>query len=264
MDICIIVATHKKYKMPQDSMYLPVQSGSALYPNLGYQRDDEGENISNKNTAYNIMCVKYWAWKNLEADYIGITHYRRHFTISESKEKKIENVITEVQLKKILKKVDIILSPKRYYPFFTIESHYTHTKGGYIGIHKRDLEVLREVIFELHPDYSFHLETVLKRNFYHSGSLFIMKRLLYNKYCEFIFSIGDELEKRLKQERPDLTRYIASMTELLIDVWILKNNYDYKEIGLIDFERPNFIKKTYLFLRRMITGYYKGTIKYIK
>jgi len=91
-----------------------------------------------------------------------------------------------------------------------------------------------------------------------------MKRSLYNKYCEFIFSIGDELEKRLKQERPDLTRYIASMTELLIDVWILKNNYDYEEIRLIDFERPNFIKKTYLFLRRMITGYYKGTIEYIK
>ena len=33
---------------------------------------------------------------------------------------------------------------------------------------------------------------------------------------------------------------------------------------LIDFKRPYFIKKTYLFLRRMITGYYKGTIEYIK
>ena len=26
------------------------------------------------------MCVKYWAWKYLEADSIGITYYRRHFT----------------------------------------------------------------------------------------------------------------------------------------------------------------------------------------
>lgn len=100
MDICIIIATHKKYKMPQDSMYLPVQSGSALYPNLGYQRDDEGENISNKNTAYNIMCVKYWAWKNLEADYIGITHYRRHFTISGSKEKNLKMLLRKFRQKK--------------------------------------------------------------------------------------------------------------------------------------------------------------------
>ena len=65
-----------------------------------------------------------------------------------------------------------------------------------------------------------------------------------------------------KYKMPDLTRYIASLTELLIDVWILKHNYDFKEIGLIDFEKPNFLIKLFLFLRRKFTGYYKGTIDY--
>ena len=55
-EICMIVATHKKYEMPNDEIYFPVQSGSAIYPDIGYQRDDEGENISHKNTAYNIVC----------------------------------------------------------------------------------------------------------------------------------------------------------------------------------------------------------------
>ena len=55
----IIVATHKKYEMPQDAMYLPLhvgaegktdQNGNPL--DLGYQKDNTGENISNKNAAY--------------------------------------------------------------------------------------------------------------------------------------------------------------------------------------------------------------------
>jgi hypothetical protein len=262
MNIIIIVATHKKYQMPLDPMYLPVQSGSSLYPDLGYQKDNEGDNISHKNTAYNIMCPKYWAWKNVNANYIGIAHYRRHFSLNKGEKKSFDKILSEQEALGLFEETDILLSPKRYYPFFTIESHYTHTKGGYKAIHKRDLEVLRDVIKEFHNEYTSSFETVMKRNFYHSGSLFIMKQSLYSDYCVFIFSIGDEVEKRLKNERPDLTRYIASLTELLIDVWILKHNYSFKEIGLIDFEKPSFLKKVFLLLRRSITGYYKGTINY--
>ncbi len=259
MNICILVVTHKKYRMPTDSMYLPIQSGSALTHDLGYQRDDEGENISHKNPAYNIMCVKYWAWKNLESDYIGIAHYRRHFSYRKGMQKKFSNILNKSEAEQIFKKVDIAVSPKRYYPFFSIRSHYVYTKGGYIKMHKRDMQVLRDVISEFHEDYLSSFDNSMRRCWYHSGSLFVMKRNLYNDYCEFIFSIGDEVERRLKNERPDLSRYIASLTELLLDVWIDKNNYKFKEIGLIEFERPNFFKKLFLFFRRSITGFYKGT-----
>lgn len=259
MSICIVVVTHKKYKMPDDPMYLPVQSGSALHPDLGYQRDDDGDNISHKNVAYNIMCAKYWAWKNLNSDYIGIAHYRRHFSFKKGVQKKFENILSTSEAEEIIKDADIILSPKRCYPFFTIKSHYIYTKGNYIETHKRDIQVLREVIAENHEEYLCSFDLVMNRGCYHSGSLFIMKKELYGTYCEFIFLIGDEVEKRLEGERKDLSRYIASMTELLIDVWIEKHNYNYKEIGLIDFERPNFFIKFFLLIRRTVTGYYKGT-----
>ena len=175
--------------------------------------------------------------------------------------KTFDNVLKKHQAIDLLKDVDILLSPVRYYPFYSIETHYTHTKGGYKKFIK-DLEVLRQVISEFHSEYISSFEIVMKRNYYHSGSLFIMKKELYDDYCKFIFSIGYEVEKILKNERPDLTRYIASLTELLIDVWILKHNYAFKEIGLIDFERPNFLVKLFLFFRRKLTGYYKGTINY--
>ena len=77
MDIKIIVATHKKYWMPSDDIYLPVHVGKKGKTDLGYQGDDTGDNISDKNTNYCELTGLYWAWKNLKADYKGLAHYRR-------------------------------------------------------------------------------------------------------------------------------------------------------------------------------------------
>ena len=44
-NIKVIVATHKKYRMPGDSMYIPVHVGAEGKKSIGYQRDDQGENI---------------------------------------------------------------------------------------------------------------------------------------------------------------------------------------------------------------------------
>ena len=52
MDIKILVAAHKKYWMPKDSVYLPIQVGDALHPALGYIPDNTGDNISAKNPNY--------------------------------------------------------------------------------------------------------------------------------------------------------------------------------------------------------------------
>ena len=80
--IKIIVATHKKYKMPEEEIYLPIQVGAEEKDGLGYQKDNEGENISLKNPYYCELTALYWAWKNYDKlgnpDYIGLMHYRRH------------------------------------------------------------------------------------------------------------------------------------------------------------------------------------------
>ena len=48
-NIKIVIATHKKYKMPEDEMYLPLHVGSEGKEDLGYQKDNTGENVSLKN-----------------------------------------------------------------------------------------------------------------------------------------------------------------------------------------------------------------------
>ena len=81
MSIKIIVATHKKAKMPTQNSYLPIQVGASINPDLGYTKDNTGENISNKNPYYSELTGLYWAWKNLDSDYIGLVHYRRYFAL---------------------------------------------------------------------------------------------------------------------------------------------------------------------------------------
>lgn len=127
----IIVATHKKYEMPQDAMYLPLhvgaegktdQNGNPL--DLGYQKDNTGENISNKNAAYCELTGLYWAWKNLDTDYTGLAHYRRHF--GKKTKTPFEGVLTYNELCPMLgkykifvpKKESIILKP--YIPIMNI------------------------------------------------------------------------------------------------------------------------------------------------
>ena len=80
MDIKVLVATHKKYWMPQDRVYMPIQLGKDIHEDLGFLGDNTGDNISKKQPYYSELTAIYWAWKNLKADYIGINHYRRYFS----------------------------------------------------------------------------------------------------------------------------------------------------------------------------------------
>lgn len=82
MHISVLIATHKPYHMPSDPVYLPIFVGSSLHSEIpdGYQRDDQGINISDKNPHYNEVTAIYWASQNLNADAIGLVHYRRYFS----------------------------------------------------------------------------------------------------------------------------------------------------------------------------------------
>ena len=122
-NIKIIVATHKNYWMPEDNMYIPVYVGAEGKDlDLGYTKDNTGDNISKKNKNYCELTGLYWAWKNIDAEYIGLAHYRRHFCIKGAKGSKEEKVLTFPQAAELVKDNDIILpNPRNYY----IETNYS-------------------------------------------------------------------------------------------------------------------------------------------
>ncbi|HIX95170.1 MAG TPA: DUF4422 domain-containing protein, partial [Candidatus Gemmiger excrementipullorum] len=103
METKIIIATHKPYWIPDDPMYLPVQMGHAIHPDIGYTGDDTGENISDRNWNFCELTGLYWAWKNIEADYIGLVHYRRYFASRANRfAPKRQRVIRHEELDQIL------------------------------------------------------------------------------------------------------------------------------------------------------------------
>ena len=194
-NIKIIVATHKKYPMPEDELYLPLhvgaegktdKNGNEL--NLGYQKDNTGENISTKNPSFCELTGLYWAWKNLEYDYIGLAHYRRHFA-NKSKSKNIfDRVIKKNDIEPMLDKVKVFVPKKRRYYIETLYSHYAHTH------YAEQLDKTREIIVEKYPDYIESYDKVIKHTYGYMFNMMIMKKDLLDSYCGWLFDILFELE----------------------------------------------------------------------
>lgn len=254
MKIKVIVATHKKYKMPEDSMYLPIHVGRENKQDIGYAGDNTGDNISLKNPYYCELTGMYWGWKNLEADYIGLSHYRRHFTnskrIPKKEEEKFKILLNKEQAEKILEKTDIILPKARKYYIENLYDHYKHT------MHVETLDETRKIIEKQCPEYIEEFDKLHKRTSAHMFNMFIMKKEYFDKYCEWMFNILFELEKRIDPKQYDSfhARYLGRISELLLDIWINTNNLEYKEVKVIDMQNVNWFKKGTAFLTAKFTG----------
>jgi len=248
-DIKIIVATHKKYEMPKDNMYLPVHVGRQGKDDLGYQGDNEGENISEKNPFYCELTGLYWAWKNLNSEYIGLAHYRRNFVQKKGKNK-FECIASKEFIDEKLDKVDVILPKKRKLYIETIYSHYKHT------MYVEPLDEARKIIDEKYNDYLQYFDKKMKSRSGHMFNMCVMKKEILDEYCEWLFDILFELEKRIdpKQYSAFHARYLGRISERWLDVWIQKNGVKFVEVKVADMEGVNWKKKILSFVVAKLTG----------
>ena len=246
----IIIATHKKYQMPEDDMYLPLHVGREGKGNLGYQGDNTGDNISLKNPYFCELTGLYWAWKNLDADYIGLVHYRRYFASKNKSKNKFDSILKINELEKYLNDYDIVLPKKRRYYIETIYNHYKHT------MHIETLDETIKIINEKYPEYKDSLNKVMNRRSMHAFNMFIMKKEYFDEYCEWLFSILFELENRMKDKEYDSfhSRFYGRVSERLLDVWLDYKNYKFKEIPFIYMENINWWKKGCSFLKAKFFG----------
>ncbi|MEG2347704.1 MAG: DUF4422 domain-containing protein [Cetobacterium sp.] len=250
-NIKIIIATHKKYNMPKDSCYLPIHVGRESKKDIGYLGDNSGENISKKNPYYCELTGMYWAWKNLNSDYIGLAHYRRHFKgKSIKKDSPFESVLSGREISNLLKEVDIILPQKRNYYIENLYNHYKNT------MYVEPLDYTGEIIKERYPEYYQGFLNLKNRKSAHMFNMFIMKKEYFNSYCEWIFSILEDLEKKVDCNKYDSfhARFYGRISELLLDIWIEKNDLKYIEVPVMSMEKVNWIIKGGSFLLSKFTG----------
>lgn len=242
------MAAHKTFPMPLDQkLYLPILVGatSNYISGMSYQRDDEGENISSKNPNYNELTAVYWAWKNMQdVDAVGLVHYRRYFFTGS--QHNLEDVATYHDFAERLKKVDVILPKKRNYYIESNYSHYIHAH------HQEPLDALRVLIKKEYPTYLDSFDQVMSSHGAHMFNMFVMKQALFDEYATWMFGILDKLEKKVDISSYDVqeARVWGYLSELMMDVWIKKNNVKYIEMKWSQIGSKHTAKKMINFLLR--------------
>lgn len=223
-NIKILIATHKQYKMPNNEIYVPLHVGAEGKQDLGYLKDNTKDNISKKNPNYCELTGLYWAWKNLKCDIIGLAHYRRYFTAKEQISKiTVDNfekyILDEDEINDILKTNDIIVS--KYSTFFK------NNRNFYKEIHHiEDLDITREVLKEKYPEYLECFDRRMKSHKLSICNMFVMKKKIFDEYCDWLFDILFEVEKRTDIENytTHQKRIYGFLSERLLNVWLDKHN----------------------------------------
>ena len=189
------------------SNLIPIQVGAALTDKrIAEITDNTGDNISERNRHYSEVTAIYWMWKNANADYLGLCHYRRIW-------KELDNIAAHLQSGQI----DAVLPLPTLFPHSVLQDQF---KCFTPDVWETTLRVLDEFA----PTYKETIEKVLKGQIFYSCNMFILKREILHDLCEFMFPIIMEIEKRIGDlPNPYYNRYAGFCAEQLITIYFLQN-----------------------------------------
>ena len=230
---------------------MPIQVGKVLnQDDFGYLTDDDGENISLKNSSFSELTALYWAWKSSffkESDYCGLVHYRRYFSGNETFGK--FEILGEKDIEELMTDFDVVVPVKRKYYIETIRSHYEHAH------YKKDLDTLEEVLKEYSPEYMYAFAKVMGQRSLFLYNMFVMRTEYFSDYCSWLFDILFEVEKRVDISKYDVYqgRIFGFLAERLFNVWLQHSQLRVKEVKVVNLEGENLILKAVKLLKRKYT-----------
>ena len=205
--------------------------------------DNTGDNISEKRMSYCELTVQYWAWKNVEADYYGLCHYRRYLAFGNQdgwrneqnqiylptlSKKSIEKYkfSDNLLIKTFCKQYDAIfpeaanvinITVMGKKPKTVLELWKAHEKNFFdIGV----LEILLRTIQEVQPEYYDIAIKYLKSDKHRGYNCYLMSRHFFVNLCQFQFTILNKLEERIPEEAlENYPRTIGYMGEILFGIY---------------------------------------------
>jgi hypothetical protein len=194
-----------------------IQVGAALTDRIITKvRDDIGDNISSKNRMYCELTALYWMWKNSDANYLGLCHYRRHFILTDEERRKLPQ-----------SDIDVVMTvPIANFP----DVRTIYDRDHIIA----DWEILKKAIKEKYADYYEDVEKLEKGNVYFAYNMFIARREIFNKYCEFLFDVLEYCELHCAEKKdPYQNRYLGFLGERLLSIFMF-HHYDEYKIAVAD------------------------------
>lgn len=257
-DIKLFVCCHRDVQVPDNSLLVPIQVGSALadshFP--GYLHDDTGENISAKNRSYCELTAQYWAWKNIETDYYGFFHYRRYLypDVNAKLPYRVEreafwgllDKLGYLNFAELIQQYDLIV-PKGENMYVPVREHYANAPFH----HRKDLELAEQIARESHPEMGKAMETYLSGAVCYFGNICIMRREIFHDYCAWLFPILKEFDRRADtsgysaQER----RVDGYLAERLLGVYV---TYRRGELKVLELPRVHFYSKAEYIRRKLL------------
>lgn len=256
MDIKILVCYHKPSPIIANEVLRPILLGASNAKKAYKEEleracqkqgvelyyDNQGEHISELNPYFCELTAMYWAWKNLQAEYYGLFHYRRVFDFTGKV--KLQNPydvnkirltpkqvitrfnITQAYLESILQQADILVSKRIIVSYGWESSRFLNQYEIYArDHHQKDLDIVIDIIREKYPHYEEALQKVFftKARTLSWWNLFVMKKELYFEYCEFLFSVLFEAQKRINIQyyTPYQQRIYGFLAERLLNVFII-------------------------------------------
>ena len=238
LNIKILVAYHKKSEIIKSDIITPIHVGrqcSVNNPDYSWLEsnmigDNTGDNISVKNPNYCELTALYWAWKNLDVDYVGLMHYRRIFDFEEKLDitheynDKVLNKIglSDNKISKICSKYDVILPPVYATHPWGLSEQLMTNYDFYCKEHsKKDMDTMINIIREYFPDYITDMNEYLnsKQSFFFN--MFIMRNEIFDEYMNFLFAVMEKIENHINiSPNTYQSRVFGFLSERLQNIFI--------------------------------------------
>lgn len=245
----IYIAAHKAFEPPALEGYCPLQVGAAVHPelDLGFQKDNTGDEISEKNPNFCELTGLYWVWKNTDDPYKGLVHYRRYFGKSNFAHSQ-KAIYSYEQMLRFLEDCDIVLPYVEYFKQNAKDEIMISCCTPEI------FDQLRHSFKSLYPDYLSDFDQFFSENRCCLFNMLFCKSELFDAYCSWLFSILFELEKDvdLSVLDPYRRRLYGFLGERLLNVWVMHQHLKVRYLPVVNTESS--FKQECVFLRRRITN----------
>lgn len=265
--IKILVCSHKDAEYFNSSILQPIQVGSALASSQLHvpYHDDKGESISTLNPMYCELTAQYWAWKNLDAEYYGLCHYRRYFNFSNTpfKENAYGEIVartpdattqaqyglTDESIMAAIDGYDIIVTEIKDIGNFPEQFKSTTQQYGLAPhLHAEDFALMCAIAKEMHPDYSEDVDAFARGNQACFCNMFVMSKAEFNAYCEWLFPLLDVFMDcaDMSHYSKEALRTPGHLAERLLNIYIqhqkrTRSDLKLKEVQCVRFEETNRI-----------------------
>lgn len=242
IDVCY----HKEFPLIKNEILKPIQVGASLSEvDLGISKDNTDDNISEKNPYYCELTALYHMWKNSNADYVGLMHYRRLLDLScgnirwyNDFPQNIDEILSlnKSAVNTVMSDYDIILPMKRTIQQSSSVYNY-YNKRHYIS----DLDRVLEIIQQKYPQiYDTAVDVCKNSKELYLYNIFISTREFLDEYAKWLFDILGILESEIQQEveKRDVfqQRVYGFLAERMFTIYVeymKKNGLKYKEVPTV-------------------------------